>query len=145
MVIAFSVILIGALALFRPLQKNSFYMLHAACVILAAYYLESKGVKVNPLNPKILLLFLVFHFVSINIVTIIAYWADKRAAKKGKWRVSEASLHTLELLGGWIGALIGQKIFRHKTKKREYQSVFWFLGLLQIVIIIVILKFLNIV
>ena len=41
MVITYSVILIGLLFLIRPLQKNSFYILHAALVILAAYYIET--------------------------------------------------------------------------------------------------------
>ena len=31
----------------------------------------------------------------------------------------------LGLFGGWPGALLGQRVFRHKTKKAEFQFVFW--------------------
>jgi uncharacterized membrane protein YsdA (DUF1294 family) len=39
-------------------------------------------------------------------------------------------LHFLELLGGWPGAYLGQRIFRHKTSKISYQFVFWLIVLL---------------
>lgn len=145
MVIVFSAILLGLLALSKPLQRNSFYIIHSAIVIFAAYYFENNIFKVDPLNPKVLLLFLVFHFISINFITILAYFFDKKAAQNGGWRVSEKNLHALELLGGWIGALVGQKIFKHKTKKANYQGAFWFLGIMQICAIYIILKFLNVV
>ena len=143
MVIVFSAILLGLLALFRPLQKNNFYILHCAIVILSAYYIEHNVFKVNPFDIRTFLLFLVFHFVSINIVTILTYYVDKRAAQKGKWRVPETNMHSLELLGGWIGGLVGQKVFHHKTKKKAYQGTFWFLGIMQLAIIFLILKFLK--
>ncbi|MDR1694691.1 MAG: DUF1294 domain-containing protein [Lactobacillaceae bacterium] len=143
MVIVFSGILLGLLALSRPLQRNSFYILHSAIVILSAYYFENHVYKVDPLNPKILLLFVVFHFISINLITILAYFVDKKAAQKGAWRVPEKNLHALEFLGGWIGALIGQKVFQHKNKKGSYQGAFWFLGVMQVCMVYLILKFLN--
>ena len=108
MVITYSVILIGLLFLIRPLQKNSFYILHAALVILAAYYIETHYFRASVFGAKTLLLFVVFQFVSINVVTVLAYWVDKRAAVRGAWRVPEINLHTLEFLGGWSGALLAQ-------------------------------------
>lgn len=50
MVITYSVILIGLLFLIRPLQKNSFYILHAALVILAAYYIETHYFRASVLR-----------------------------------------------------------------------------------------------
>ncbi|SJM91388.1 Cold-shock protein (fragment) [Crenothrix polyspora] len=41
------------------------------------------------------------------------------------WRIPEKSLHTLELLGGWPGALLAQRTLRHKNRKPSYQVVFW--------------------
>lgn len=148
MVITFSTILILLLALIRPLQRNGFYILHSAVVILSAYYIETHYFTAHTLRAfagKTFLLFLVFQFVSINLVTILAYWHDKRAAIRGAWRIPEIQLHTLELLGGWIGAFIGQKLFHHKTKKRSYQAVFWLMAVFQIFIIWWILKFLTII
>ena len=52
----------------------------------------------------------------INLLTFIVYGADKRRARKGKWRVPEKTLFLLPLLGGRIGALLGMRVFHHKTK-----------------------------
>ena len=54
--------------------------------------------------------------VVINLLTFIVYGADKRRARKGKWRVPEKTLFLLPLLGGSIGALLGMRVFHHKTK-----------------------------
>ena len=51
----------------------------------------------------------------INLLTFIVYGADKRRARKGKWRVPEKTLFLLPLLGGSVGALLGMKVFRHKV------------------------------
>ena len=53
------------------------------------------------------------------------YGADKSAAQKGRWRTRESVLHVLALIGGWPGALVAQRMFRHKTKKQPFQVVFW--------------------
>ena len=52
----------------------------------------------------------------INRLTFIVDGADKRRARKGKWRVPEKTLFLLPLLGGSIGALLGMRVFHHKTK-----------------------------
>ena len=52
----------------------------------------------------------------INLLTFIVYGSDKRRARKGKWRVPEKTLFLLPLLGGSIGALLGMRVFHHKTK-----------------------------
>ena len=52
----------------------------------------------------------------INLLTFIVYGADKRRARKGKWRVPEKTMFLLPLLGGSIGALLGMRVFHHKTK-----------------------------
>ena len=52
----------------------------------------------------------------INLLTFIVYGADKRRARKGKWRVPEKTLFLLPLLGGSIGALLGMRVFHLKTK-----------------------------
>ena len=52
----------------------------------------------------------------INLLTFIVYGADKRRARKGKWRVPEKMLFLLPLLGGSIGALLGMRVFHHKTR-----------------------------
>ena len=44
------------------------------------------------------------------------YGIDKRKARRGAWRIPEKTLFLLPLLGGSVGALLGMKVFRHKTK-----------------------------
>jgi uncharacterized membrane protein YsdA (DUF1294 family) len=60
----------------------------------------------------------------LSLITFCVYGLDKSAAKRGKQRVRESTLHFLSLFGGWFGALLGQKVFRHKTKKMRFLVVF---------------------
>lgn len=52
----------------------------------------------------------------MSLITFILYGADKRKAKKGKWRISEKVLLLFPVFGGAIGGLLGMLVFRHKTK-----------------------------
>jgi uncharacterized membrane protein YsdA (DUF1294 family) len=68
----------------------------------------------------------------VSTVTFVTYWIDKRAAVQGRRRISERTLHSMELLGGWPGAFLAQRAFRHKTRKISYQMVFWGIVLLHV-------------
>lgn len=144
MVLTFSVILFGLLFVFQSLQKNIFYILHCCTMVLLAYWVETHYFRTSAFTPKTLLLFLAVHFIFINIFTFIAYWKDKRAAINGQWRTPEKDLHMLEILGGWTGALLGQKFLHHKNRKKSYQLIFWFVPIFQILFIIIILQYLGI-
>ncbi len=63
--------------------------------------------------------------ILVNVVTYLAYSGDKRRARGKEWRISESTLHLLELIGGWPAAFIAQRVFRHKIRKARYQVVFW--------------------
>jgi uncharacterized membrane protein YsdA (DUF1294 family) len=54
-------------------------------------------------------------YLATSIVTFFMYAYDRRAAKEKGWRISERTLHLLELMGGWPGALWGQRHLRHKV------------------------------
>lgn len=143
MVLTFATILVALLFLFRPLQRNRFFVLHAVLIIGTAYFIETHYFRASPFAPKTFLLFLVFQLISINLVTLLAYGVDKRAALNRQWRVPEVQLHTLELLGGWCGAFIAQRLFHHKTKKKSFQAFFWLMLVFQIVLILMILFYLK--
>ena len=64
-------------------------------------------------------------YLAMSVVSYLAYWRDKDAAGAGQWRLQEDTLHGLDLLGGWPGALIAQHQFRHKTVKASFQAGFW--------------------
>ena len=55
--------------------------------------------------------------LTINIATFSAFGADKRRARRESWRIPEKTLFLLSLLGGSAGALLGMRIFHHKTRK----------------------------
>lgn len=64
-------------------------------------------------------------YAGMSLLSLAMYALDKAAAVKGHRRVPENRLHLFELLCGWPGALIGQQLFRHKTRKRSFQFGFW--------------------
>lgn len=64
-------------------------------------------------------------YAGTSLFAIILYGADKSAAQNNRWRTPESTLHLCALLGGWPGALIAQDVFRHKSKKDAFQSLFW--------------------
>ncbi|KAF2253243.1 DUF1294-domain-containing protein [Trematosphaeria pertusa] len=65
----------------------------------------------------------------VSGITFLLYGYDKMQARNLEWRVKEATLHILEVLGGWPGALVGQHYFQHKTKKTTFQIPFWMIVL----------------
>ncbi|MFT6987248.1 MAG: uncharacterized membrane protein YsdA (DUF1294 family)/cold shock CspA family protein [Psychromonas sp.] len=65
-----------------------------------------------------------FAYLVISLITILAYAKDKYSAQNNRWRTPEATLHFFSLIGGWPGALIAQKILRHKTSKNEFISTY---------------------
>lgn len=69
-----------------------------ACILLAAYAL-------------------------LSVIAFCFYAADKKKAKKGAWRIPEKVLLGLGFLGGSIGALLGMKLLRHKTKHWYFWAV----------------------
>ena len=64
---------------------------------------------------------LVCYLLAVNAVTFIVYGIDKYKAKKAKWRISEATLLLLAVLGGSIGAWVGMKVWHHKTMHKKFK------------------------
>jgi uncharacterized membrane protein YsdA (DUF1294 family) len=73
-------------------------------------------------------------YLLMSLVTFAYYGLDKRRAGRGQWRIPERTLHLLELLGGWPGALAGQAFFRHKRSKSSYMLVFWLIVVLHLLV-----------
>jgi uncharacterized membrane protein YsdA (DUF1294 family)/cold shock CspA family protein len=69
-------------------------------------------------------------YAVLSLITFAAYASDKSAAKQGRQRTSERTLHVLGLLGGWPGALLAQRILRHKSSKTSFQWIFGIIVLL---------------
>ena len=65
--------------------------------------------------------YLAYYLLAINVVTFIVYGIDKYKAKKAKWRIPEATLLLLAVLGGSIGAWMGMKVWHHKTMHKKFK------------------------
>jgi uncharacterized membrane protein YsdA (DUF1294 family) len=64
-------------------------------------------------------------YLLVSVITFIVYGWDKYRATRSAWRVPENTLHLLELLCGWPGAFLAQRVFHHKWKKTAYMFTFW--------------------
>lgn len=64
-------------------------------------------------------------YLACSVVAFIVYWWDKSSARISSWRIAENTLHMFGLVGGWPGALIAQRVLRHKSKKESFQRTFW--------------------
>ena len=64
-------------------------------------------------------------YAFFSILTFLVYWFDKAAARRGLWRTKESSLLVLGLVGGWPGAVVAQRVLRHKNRKESFQLAFW--------------------
>lgn len=62
---------------------------------------------------------------ALSVFSFFLYRSDKRRAEAGEWRIPESTLHLADLIGGWPGAFLAQRIFRHKIAKGSFQFVFW--------------------
>ncbi|AOS45467.1 hypothetical protein Verru16b_02548 [Lacunisphaera limnophila] len=67
---------------------------------------------------------------AISLLAVFITWLDKRRAQSQGSREPESMLHLLELIGGWPGAFLAQRFFRHKTAKGSYQFMFWLIVLI---------------
>ena len=64
---------------------------------------------------------IVYILTGINVLTFFVYGIDKWRAKQGRWRISEATLLMLAVIGGSIGALLGMRIWHHKTMHKKFK------------------------
>ena len=61
------------------------------------------------------------YLLVINVLTFAVYGVDKWKARRGRWRVPEATLLGLAALGGSVGAWLAMQLFRHKTQKKKFR------------------------
>lgn len=76
-------------------------------------------------------------YVELSVASFAAYAVDKSAAVTGQWRVSETRLLLLGLLGGWPGAVVAQRVLRHKTRKSSFISIFWVTAAVNVMALVV--------
>ena len=75
----------------------------------------------------------------LNLAAFALYGMDKLKAKRGAWRISEATLLLFALLGP-LGALLGMMLFRHKTRHAKFRVLVPLFLVLHIILGVCILK-----
>ena len=78
---------------------------------------------------------LLYYLIVINVVTFLVYGIDKWKAKHNSWRISEATLLILAVIGGSIGALLGMKVWHHKTQHNKFKYGLPLILIIQIILI----------
>ena len=68
----------------------------------------------------IILEVLLFYLLIVNAAALLLMRADKSKARKNAWRIPEATLIGVAAIGGSLGALLGMRLFRHKTKHPKF-------------------------
>ena len=64
---------------------------------------------------------ILYYLLAVNIATFFLYGIDKYKARKGRWRISEATLLTMAAISGSIGALAGMRLWHHKTMHKKFK------------------------
>ena len=79
---------------------------------------------------------ILIYLIGINVVAVFLYGIDKWKAKRSKWRISEATLLGLAVIGGSVGAWLGMKVWHHKTMHKKFKYGIPLILVAQIVIIL---------
>ncbi len=85
------------------------------------------------------ILFIVVYFATVNLLAFALMGIDKRKAIKGAFRIPEATLFIIAIIGGSIGSIAGMYTFRHKT--RHFKFVYGMPAILVVQILLIILLF----
>lgn len=107
--------------------------LKSILILFSALFLS--GMAISVVMDKLPAFVLIIYAV-MSLATFFMYWLDKSAARKNTWRTKENTLQLMALMGGWPGALIGQQLFRHKSKKTPFQIMFWLLVIVNLGLIV---------
>ena len=77
-----------------------------------------------------------YYLLAVNSLTFLLYGIDKYKAKKGRWRISEATLLTMPAIGGSIGAWAGMRTWHHKTMHKKFKYGIPVIIIMQIALVV---------
>jgi uncharacterized membrane protein YsdA (DUF1294 family) len=64
--------------------------------------------------------YIIVYLLTMNSISFILFFIDKKKSIKNKWRIKENTLHTVGFMGGIAGSIAAMILFRHKTKKLKF-------------------------
>ena len=56
------------------------------------------------------------YLLLVNLIAFVLMGLDKCRARRDQWRIPEKTLFLPAVLGGSLGAILGMRLFRHKTR-----------------------------
>lgn len=72
---------------------------------------------------------LALYLLAASTAAFAVFAWDKRCAAAGRRRIPERTLLTLAAIGGTPGAIAGQRLLRHKTRKEPFRTrLLWIAG-----------------
>lgn len=72
----------------------------------------------------------------MNLISFILMAKDKKAARKGSWRVPEKTLFLVTACFGGLGGVLGMQLLRHKTKHWYFKLFFPLFLIIQVVLLV---------
>jgi len=100
-----------------PISAQARFLIVSVLLILTLWSAANFALQMNPL--------FVNYLLAVNMTAFLLFGYDKFIAGGKKQRIPEAILHSLSLLGGWLGSAIGMGLFRHKTRKSSFLIRHW--------------------
>jgi uncharacterized membrane protein YsdA (DUF1294 family) len=79
------------------------------------------------------------YLLAVNLAGLLIFHSDKKRAVKHRFRIPEARLFLIAILGGAAGCLLGMYLFRHKTRHARFVIGMPLLVILWIIIIIIVI------
>ena len=74
--------------------------------------------------------------LALSVIAFAAMGIDKRRARLDRWRIREATFFILALIGGSPGAVLGMRVFHHKTRHWYFKFGLPAILIAQIVLVI---------
>ena len=85
---------------------------------------------------------IIYYLLTVNLLTFVTYGIDKYKARHKHWRVREASLLLLAVLGGSPAALLAMHLFRHKTQHNKFRYGVPGILIVQVLLVVLAYKYL---
>lgn len=83
---------------------------------------------------------LTLYLAAVNVVAFLAFGLDKLKAKADAWRIPEKTLLGLAVIGGSVGAILGMRFFRHKTRHKQFSVGLPLILAVQVVLLALLLR-----
>ncbi|MDN3651181.1 DUF1294 domain-containing protein [Thalassotalea ponticola] len=88
------------------------------------------------------LLIILAYLLLMSVIAFLAFGLDKYKAKAGHWRISERTLLSLSLVGGWPGSVLAMKTFHHKQRKQSFVRLLILASIANIALLVAVLSLL---